>query len=73
MNNQATSPGCPEPETISAFFDGELDLEKLGLTEAEGRKLIDELTAEMLSAAEALEFERAADLRDQIRALKKGK
>lgn len=27
MNNQATSPGCPEPETISAFFDGELDLD----------------------------------------------
>ncbi|MBQ7696106.1 MAG: excinuclease ABC subunit UvrB [Lentisphaeria bacterium] len=53
--------------------DGELDLEKLGLTEAEGRKLIDELTAEMLRAAEALEFERAADLRDQIKALKKGK
>ena len=53
--------------------DGELDLEKLGLTEAEGRRLIDELTAEMLRAAEALEFERAADLRDQIKALRKGK
>ena len=53
--------------------DGELNLEKLGLSESEGRKLIDELTAEMLSAAEALEFERAADLRDQIKALKNEK
>ncbi len=53
--------------------EGELDLEKLGLSESEGRKLIDELTAEMLRAAEALEFERAADLRDQIKALKKEK
>ena len=35
--------------------------------------MIDELTAEMLRAAEALEFERAADLRDQIKALKKEK
>jgi len=25
MNNQAASPGCPDPETISAFFDGECD------------------------------------------------
>ncbi|MBR4254061.1 MAG: zf-HC2 domain-containing protein [Lentisphaeria bacterium] len=24
MNNSAASPGCPDPETISAFFDGEL-------------------------------------------------
>ena len=53
--------------------EGELNLEKLGLSESEGRKLIDELTAEMLRAAEALEFERAADLRDQIKALKKEK
>ena len=49
------------------------NLEKLGLSESEGRKLIDELTSEMLKAAEALEFERAADLRDQIKALKKEK
>ena len=33
--------------------------------------LIAELTGEMLAAAEALEFERAADLRDQIKALQK--
>ena len=25
MNDQATSPGCPDPETISAVFDGELE------------------------------------------------
>ena len=53
--------------------EGDLNLEKLGLSESEGRKLIDELTSEMLKAAEALEFERAADLRDQIKALKKEK
>ena len=54
-------------------LEGDLNLDKLGLSESEGRKLIDELTAEMLSAAEALEFERAADLRDQIKALKNEK
>ncbi|MBE6385887.1 MAG: excinuclease ABC subunit UvrB [Lentisphaerae bacterium] len=53
--------------------EGDLNLEKLGLSESEGRKLIDELTSEMLKAAEALEFERAADLRDQIKALKNEK
>lgn len=25
MNDQATSPGCPDLETVSAFFDGELE------------------------------------------------
>lgn len=37
------------------------------LTEDELDELIMELEAEMLSAAEALEFERAADIRDRIR------
>ena len=32
--------------------------------------LVSELTSEMLGAAEALEFERAAQLRDRIRALR---
>ena len=39
------------------------------LNEQDAAALIAELTGEMLEAAEALEFERAADLRDQIRAL----
>ena len=54
------------------FADGEnerIDLEKLQLNESDAAALIAELTGEMLEAAEALEFERAADLRDQIRAL----
>ena len=25
MNDQATSPGCPDLETVSAVFDGELE------------------------------------------------
>ena len=48
------------------------NLDKLGLTTKELDALIEELTGEMMSAAEALEFERAAQLRDRIKALKKG-
>lgn len=57
----------------TALSDGEapLELNKLGLPAAELSALISELTRDMLAAAEALEFERAADLRDQIRALSK--
>jgi excinuclease ABC subunit B len=51
------------------FTSGEVDLSELGLSKAESEALIAELTAEMLSAAEALEFERAAELRDRIRSL----
>ena len=36
----------------------------------EGEELMAEMTREMLEAADALEFERAAFLRDQIRKLK---
>ena len=39
------------------------------LTAAEKEKLIEDLTAEMKAAAKKLEFERAAALRDQIKAL----
>jgi excinuclease ABC subunit B len=53
------------------FTDGEIDLQKLGLTETETQSLVEELTREMLAAAEALEFERAAELRDNLRALQK--
>ncbi len=60
----------------NTFADGEnerIDLDKLQLNEQDAAALIAELTGEMLEAAEALEFERAADLRDQIRALTKDK
>ena len=40
---------------------------------AEGTELVAELTREMLEAADRLEFERAAYLRDQIATLKRGK
>ena len=42
------------------------------LPQEEKNVLIEELTRDMLAAADSLEFERAADLRDRIRALKKG-
>ena len=50
---------------------GNPDLSKLGLDEAESRALIAELEKEMLQAAEALEFERAAVLRDRLKSLQK--
>ena len=45
--------------------------EKKKLTSEERRELIASLTIEMRSAALLLEFERAAELRDQIAKLKK--
>ncbi len=48
---------------------GVVELDKLSLSGAELQALIGELTGEMLSAAESLEFERAAQLRDRIRSL----
>ncbi len=51
-------------DTSSAF-----DLDKLDSSDKAA--LAEELTKEMLAAAEALEFERAAELRDRIRALSK--
>ena len=42
------------------------------LPQSEKNALIEELTRDMLAAADSLEFERAADLRDRIRVLKKG-
>ena len=63
-------PGAKMAESV---FDaaGPVDLDKLGLTEKESAELIDELEKEMLAAAASLEFERAADLRDRIRKLRK--
>ena len=46
------------------------DVEK---SKAELIKLIDELTAEMREAARALEFEKAAYIRDRIKELRAGK
>ena len=43
----------------------------LDITPEELNDFIKQLEAEMLQAAEALEFEHAADLRDQIRKLQK--
>ena len=51
--------------------DGSIDLDRLDLPETEAEALIQELTGEMLAAAEALEFERAALLRDRIRQLQR--
>ena len=51
--------------------DGKNGFNLDALPPAEQAALIDELTRDMFAAAEALEFERAADLRDRISALKK--
>jgi excinuclease ABC subunit B len=59
--------------TLGDGADGMVDFDKLKLNANEAADLIAELTSEMLNAAEALEFERAADLRDQIRMLSGGK
>ena len=58
--------GC---DTISDDCNQAFNLDSLDA--AEKAALAAELTRDMLSAAEALEFERAAELRDRIRELKK--
>ena len=55
--------------TINA--DGILDIDGGAFDASELEKLISELTAEMMLAAETLEFERAAQLRDRIKELRK--
>ncbi len=57
----------PSKKKIAGKTSGERSLSPLELTE-----VISELEREMLEAAEALEFERAAELRDRIRAIEKG-
>ena len=61
------------PKLAGSTFsdDDDFDAVAAGASPAERRALVDELAREMLAAAEALEFERAADLRDRIKALKK--
>ena len=51
--------------------EGVADLDRAGMSDREVETLVAELTGEMLAAADALEFERAAMLRDRIRDLKK--
>ncbi|MBP5531818.1 MAG: excinuclease ABC subunit UvrB [Lentisphaeria bacterium] len=51
--------------------EGVPDLDRAGMSDRELETLVAELTGEMLAAADALEFERAAMLRDRIRELKK--
>lgn len=57
----------PSKKKIAGKSSGEKPLSPQDLTE-----IISELEREMLEAAEALEFERAAALRDRIRAIEKG-
>ena len=45
--------------------------DKKKLTKLEKERLIDQLTSEMRAAAKALEFEKAAYIRDRIKELKK--
>ena len=58
------------PKLAGTMFTDATDISELELSETDLDALINELTGEMRSAAEALEFERAADLRDQIRKLR---
>jgi len=60
---------APDLAGTTITDSGVVDFDKLALSGEELHSLIDELTGEMLSAAESLEFERAAQLRDRIRAL----
>lgn len=61
-------PGAKLADTV--FDGGEVDFDKLGLTQAESEALVHELEHEMMSAAADLEFERAAELRDRIRKIR---
>ena len=58
------------PKLAGNMFTDATDITELGLSDADLDALIAELTGEMRAAAESLEFERAADLRDQIRKLR---
>ena len=51
--------------------EGVADLDRANLSDGDVEALVAELTGEMLAAADALEFERAAMLRDRIRELRK--
>ncbi len=59
------------PKLAGTMLTDPADLDAAGLSAADQEALIAELTREMLAAAEKLEFERAADIRDQLKKLKK--
>ena len=61
----------PDFGSMTLNADGIIDIDSAVFTNAERDALITELTSEMLAAAEALEFERAAGLRDRIKELQK--
>nr|WP_303048107.1 excinuclease ABC subunit UvrB [Victivallis sp. Marseille-Q1083] len=72
-NGQESKKKFGNADAARAILDGVVPAAADGgsLTGEELQELILELEGEMLSAAEALEFERAATLRDQIRKLSK--
>jgi excinuclease ABC subunit B len=55
--------------TLNDGSDAVVNFDKMNMDGKEMAALIAELTGEMLAAAESLEFERAADLRDKIKML----
>lgn len=70
-NRKKSKRELPDFSTNTINGDGILDLDGGMFSSKEREDLISELTGEMLAAAEALEFERAAELRDRIKELKK--
>ncbi|MDD4818444.1 MAG: excinuclease ABC subunit UvrB [Victivallaceae bacterium] len=62
----------PEEAVAAILGANEIDLESTGaLSSDDFNRLVEELEKEMTAAAKDLEFERAADLRDKIRQVKK--
>jgi excinuclease ABC subunit B len=64
--------GNSDFSAVSTRRRGEVDAPKAPADEAEKVALVEELRAQMIEAAEALDFERAAMLRDRLRALEGG-
>jgi excinuclease ABC subunit B len=58
--------------SVSARRRNEVETTRAPATDAEKAALIDDLRAQMVEAAEALDFERAAMLRDKVRVLEGG-
>lgn len=67
------SPAAGTTDYVSVSAKNRDELERASVaTEEEKAALLDALRAQMLEAAEALDFERAAELRDRIRRLEGG-
>ncbi len=64
-------PSLPDMQTNVIESSGAVDLDTLQLPNTELAALLDELEHEMFDAAMNLEFEHAAELRDQIKRIKK--